>query len=57
MNLSEDQINEKFAKQCGHCNRKTLLPCEYEFICVSCGFNLLKENMNSLKFNEKKYTL
>ena len=30
MQLTEDQIIEKHAKQCGHCNQKTLLPYEYE---------------------------
>ena len=42
MNLSEDEIIEKFAKQCRHCNRNTLLPYEYEFTCFSCGFNVSK---------------
>ena len=29
MSLTEDQIIEKYAKHCGHCNRNTLLPYEY----------------------------
>ena len=37
MELTEDQIFEKSAKQCGYCKRNTLLPYEYEFTCVSCG--------------------
>ena len=32
MNSTEDEIIEKYAKQCRHCNRNTLLPYEYEFI-------------------------
>ena len=32
MNLSEDEIIKKYAKNFGHCNRNTLLPYEYEFI-------------------------
>ena len=37
MKLTEDQIIEKFGKKCGHCNRKTLLPHEYEWTGVVCG--------------------
>ena len=33
--LSEDQIIEKNAKHCGHCNRNTLLPYEFDFTCFS----------------------
>ena len=28
--LSEDEIIQKYGKKCGHCNRNTLLPSEYE---------------------------
>ena len=35
MELSEDQIIEKYAKKCGRCKRNTLLPYEYEFTCFS----------------------
>ena len=37
MELTEDEIKQKCAKQCGHCKPDTLLPYEYEFICISCG--------------------
>ena len=30
MELTEDEIIQKNAKICGHCNRNTLLPYEYE---------------------------
>ena len=30
MELSEDEIIEKYGKQSGQCNGKTLLPFEYE---------------------------
>ena len=36
MELTEDEIIEKYAKLCGPCNRITLLPYEYEFTCFSC---------------------
>ena len=42
MQLSEDEIFKKSAKQCLHCNGKTLLPYKYEWTCVSCGCNLIK---------------
>ena len=42
MELTEDKIIEKYAKQCGHCKRNTLLPYEYEWCCFSCGYNLTK---------------
>ena len=33
MELIEDQIIEKYAKNCGHCRRNMLLPYEYEWSC------------------------
>ena len=42
MELSEDEINEKYGKNCRHCNRNNLLPHEYEWTCISRGFNLIK---------------
>ena len=42
MELTEDQIIEKFAKQCGHCSENTLPPYEIEFSCASCNYILIK---------------
>ena len=42
MELTEDEIIQKYAKNCGHCNRNTLLPYEYEYTCISCGYNVNK---------------
>ena len=42
MELSEEQKTEKYAKLGGHCLRNTLLPYEYAFSCILCGFNLIK---------------
>ena len=42
MELSEDEIIQKYGKNCRHCNRNTLLPYEYEFTCFSCGYNVRK---------------
>ena len=37
MEVTEDQIIEKYTKRCGYCNRNTLLSYEYEFTCIACG--------------------
>ena len=50
MDLTDDQIFEKIVNQCGRCIRNTLLPYEYEWTCIACGYN---ESMNSLKINKK----
>ena len=42
MELTEDEIIEKYAKLCGNYNRNTILPYEYEFTCISCGYNVIK---------------
>ena len=54
MNLSEDQIIEKYAKNCGHCNRNTLLPYEYEYTCLSCGYNVNKRKHELSKIQRKE---
>ena len=54
MSLSEDEIIEKYAKRCGHCNRNTLLPYEYEFTCFSCGYNVNKRKHELSKIQRKK---
>ena len=54
MELTEDEIIEKYAKNCGHCNRNTLLPCEYEFSCIACGYNVNKRKHELLKIPCKK---
>ena len=42
MDVTEDEIIQKYGRQCGHCNPNTLLPYEYEWSCISCGINLIK---------------
>ena len=37
MNLSEDEIIEKYGKLCGDCSGNTLLPYEQKFSCNSFG--------------------
>ena len=54
MELKEDEIMQKYGKQCGHCNRITLLPYEYEWTCFSCGFNVNKRKHELSKIQRKK---
>ena len=54
MNLSEDEIIQKYAKNCGHCKRNTLLPYEYEFTCFSCGYNVNKRKHELSQIQRKK---
>ena len=54
MNLSEDEIIEKYATKCLHCNRNTLLPYEYAFTCFSCGDNVNKQKPELSKIQRKK---
>ena len=54
MILSEDEIIQKYAKNCGHCNRKMLLPYKYEFTCFSCGYNVIKRKNELSKIQRKK---
>ena len=54
MELTEDEIIEKYAKNCQHCNRNALLPYSYEFTCFSCGFNVNKRKQELSKIQRKK---
>ena len=54
MELTEDEIIQKYAKNCGHCNRNTLLPYEYEFTCIACGYNVTKRKHELSKIQRKK---
>ena len=54
MELTEDQISEKYGKHCGHCNRNVLLPYEYEWSCFGCGYNLNKRKNELSKIQRKK---
>ena len=54
MELTEDEIIQKYGKNCGHCNRNTLLPYEYEYTCFSCGYNVNKRKNELSKIQRKK---
>ena len=53
MELTEDEIIGKYGKRCGHCNRITLLPYEYEFTCFVCGYNVNKRKHELSKIQKK----
>ena len=57
MELTEDEIIQKHGKRCGHCNRNTLLPYEYEFTCFSRGYNVIKRKLELSKIQRKKINL
>ena len=56
MKLTEAENIEKNGNYCGHCNRNTLLPHEYDFNCIVCGYNVIRRkhelSINSTKKNE-----
>ena len=54
MELTEVEIIQRYAKNCVHCNRNTLHPYEYEFTCVSCGYNVNKRKYELSKTQRKK---
>ena len=53
MELTEDEINEKYGKHRGHFSRNTLLPNEFERNCISCGFKQIKRKHESSKMQWK----
>ena len=54
MELTADEIIENYGKHCRYCNRKTLLPYEYEFTCFVCGYNVKKRKHELSKIQRKK---
>ena len=57
MNLNEDEIIQKYAKQCKHCSRNNLLPYGYEFTCISSGYNVIKRKNENSKLSREKIFL
>ena len=54
MEITEDEIIQKYGKKCGQCNRNTLLPYDNEFTCFSCGYNVNKRKHELSKIQRKK---
>ena len=53
MELTEDELIQKYGERCGLCNRNTLLPYEYEWSCLSCGYNVNKRKHELSKIQRK----
>ena len=56
MELSEDQILQKYAKQCPSCNKNGLLPYQYEWSCQFCIYNIIKQNHELTLTQRKRLT-
>ena len=54
MESTEDEYIGKYVEKCLRCNWKTLQSYEYEFTCISCGFNLIKTKHELTKIQRKK---
>ena len=54
MELTEEEIIENYAENFGRCNRNTLLPYEYVFTCIVCGYNVNKRKHELSKIQRKK---
>ena len=55
MELTEDEILQKYAKQCPSCNRNGLLPYAYEWIYIFCNYNIIKQK-HELTKEQKRQT-
>ena len=54
MRLTEDEYLQKYARNCGNCNRNTLLPYEFEYTGFSCGYNVIERKHELSKIQRKK---
>ena len=54
MEITEDDIIQKYGKNCRHCNRNNLLPYEYEWSCFSCNYVVSKRKHELSKIQRKK---
>ena len=51
---SEDEIFQQNAKKCLHCGRNFLLPYEYEYTCIPCGYDVNKRKIEVTKIQRSK---
>ena len=54
MELTEDEIIQKYAITCRHCKLNTLLPYEYEWSCFSCNYVVCERKNELSKIQRKK---
>ena len=48
------KLFSKYGTLCEHCNRNCLLPYEYEYTCIVCGYNVIKRKNELSKIARKK---
>ena len=53
MEIAENEFIQKYAKNCGHCQRNCLLPYEYEWSCFSCNYIVSKRKHDLSKIQRK----
>ena len=53
MILTDDEIIQKYGKIFPACNRNTLLPYSFEWTCLICGMNIIKQK-NELTLSQRK---
>ena len=54
MELTEDEIFEKYAKQRMHCTRNTFLTYEYGGTRAACGYNVVEQGQKLTKIYRRK---
>ena len=54
MELTGDEIIQKYRKNRGRCRQHTLLPYEYDWTCFSCGYNVNKLKHELSKIQRKR---
>ena len=54
MKLTENQVFEKVADQGINCLQKTLQPYKIDFVCISCGYNVIKRKIELTKIHRKQ---
>ena len=54
MELTEDELIKKYGTLSKHFDRNCLLPYEYEWTCISCGYNVIKRKHQPSKIQRIK---
>ena len=54
MGLTKGKLIEKYPKEVMHCLRNTSLPYEYEWTCLSCGYNVIEGIIQFTKIQRGK---
>ena len=54
MELNVNENVHMYAKHCGQCRKNILLPKEVIFICIACGYNIIKREHELTEIQWKK---